>query len=152
MKRQLRIGLVFSVLVVVSLALGALTPTVVYAEGDVPEAPAEEPPLAEPEPEDAASAVEALAESGSVIVQEGQILPLASQATLEVVCEPDPWFYCTKPGPFCVGGRSTNFSDFAAAIINWVPLGGYGYMYLYGSTSYNGVTVADQQGTPSTSL
>ena len=107
MKRQLRMGLVFSVLVLVSLALGALTPGVVYAEGEVPEAPpVEEPPLEEPGTEEAASAVEALAESGTVIVQDGATLPLASQAALDAVCEPDPWFYCTKPGALCVAARA----------------------------------------------
>lgn len=140
MKRQLRIGLVFSVLVVVSLALGALTPTVVYAEGDLPEAPPPETaPPEEPEPEDAVSAVEALAESGSVIVQVGQTLPLASQAALEVVCDPDPWFYCTKPdSTYCVSGRTIDFNTFAEAKAYWVLLGGYGYMYLYGSDTYAG--------------
>lgn len=140
MKYQIRAGLVFSVLIVVCLALGALTPTVVFAEGDVPEAPPPEAaPPGEPEPDDASGAVEALAESGSVIVQEGQTLPLASQAALEAVCDPDPWFYCTKPdATYCVGGRTFDFNTFAEAKAYWVLLGGYGYMYLYGSDSYAG--------------
>ena len=140
MKRQLRIGLVFSVLVVVSLVLGALTPGVVQAEGDVPEAPpVEEPPLAEPGAEEIAGVVEALAESGTVIVQDGTVLPLASQAALEAVCEPDPWFYCTKSTvTYCVGGKSANFISFNEAKGYWKLLGGYGNLYLYGSTSYTG--------------
>jgi hypothetical protein len=140
MKRQLRIGLVISVLVLVSLVLGALTPGVVQAEGDVPEAPpVEEPPLAEPGAEEAAGVVEALAVSGTVIVQDGAVLPLASQAALEAVCEPDPWFYCAKPtATYCVGGKSIDFNNFEEAKGYWKLLGGYGYLYLYGNASYAG--------------
>lgn len=143
MKRQLRIGLVISVLVLVSLVLGALTPGVVQAEGDVPEAPpVEEPPLAEPGAEEIAGVVEALAESGTVIVQDGAVLPLASQAALDAVCEPDPWFYCTKStATYCVGGKSINFLNFEEAKGYWKLLGGYGYLYLYGSASYAGYDI-----------
>ena len=97
--------ILLSLLVVVSLFLAAVTPGVVYAEGDVPEIPPADSPVEPAAPEeDTGSVVEALAESGATIVEaSGASVPLASQAALDVICEPDPWFYCSVG---CPGGKS----------------------------------------------
>lgn len=122
----------FSLLLVFSLVLSAVTPGLVYAEGDIPEEPAPEPPVVEETPpEDTGSTVELLAESGAVIADPGgDLVPLASQAALDVVCDPDPWFYCSVG---CVGGKSPVYGTFSAAFSNWAGLKGYGFLYVQGS-------------------
>ena len=126
----------FSLLLVFSLVLAAVTPGLVYAEGDIPEEPAPEPGVVEETlPEDTGSVVELLAEVGAVIAGEGgDAMPLASQAALEVICDPDPWFYCSVG---CVGGKSPVYTTFAAAISNWAAKKGYGYLYVQGSSAYD---------------
>jgi len=138
----------FSLLLVFSLVLSAVTPGLVYAEGDIPEEPAPEPPVVEETPpEDTGSAVEQLAESGAVIADPGgDLVPLASQAALDVVCDPDPWFYCSVG---CVGGKSPVYGTFAEAISNWAAKKGYGYLYIQGS-AVPYVTNFSLNGTPAT--
>ncbi len=121
--------LLLSLLVVVSLVLAALTPGVVYAEGDVPEVPPADTPVEAAAPEeDAGSVVEALAESGAAIVDAGgESVPLASQAALDVICEPDPWFYCSVG---CPGGKSGFYATINDALAGWAAKKGYGYIFL----------------------
>lgn len=123
--------MLFSLVLIISLVLAAVTPGLVYAEGDIPEAPPPEPVVEETAPEDAATAVEVLAEAGAVIADPGgEVVPLASQAALDVVCDPDPWFYCSVG---CVGGKSPVYGTFFEALNNWTPKKGYGYLYVQGS-------------------
>ncbi len=121
--------LLLSLLVVVSLVLAAITPGMVYAEGDIPEVPAADPPdEADAPEEDAGSIVEALAESGATIVDDGgDSVPLASQSALDVICEPDPWFYCSVG---CPGGKSGFYPTINDALAAWAAKKGYGYIYL----------------------
>ena len=121
--------ILLSLLVVVSLFLAAVTPGVVYAEGDVPEIPPADSPVEPAAPEeDTGSVVEALAESGATIVEaSGASVPLASQAALDVICEPDPWFYCSVG---CPGGKSGFYPTINDALAGWAAKKGYGYIYL----------------------
>jgi len=128
--------MLLSVFLVFSLVLAAVTPGFVYAEGDIPEAPPPEPEVVEESlPEDTSSAVELLAESGAVIASPGgEVVPLASQAALEVICDPDPWFYCSVG---CVGGKSPSYATINLALENWVSKKGYGFIFLEGGYDNN---------------
>lgn len=117
--------------VLLSLAVGALTPGVVQAEGEVPEMPELVEPSAADEglPQEAGvtDAVQVLAESGSILVQDGSAVPLASQAALHILCEPDPWFYGA-----CTGGKCTGYATIQDALNAWVGNAGKGFIYLEG--------------------
>ena len=125
-----------SLLLFITLVLAAFTPGIVYAEGDIPEAPPPEPIL-EPAPEqETAGAVEALAESGTVIVEDsGEFVPLASQKALAGINDPDPWFYCSA----CAGGKATylGVNSLSTALADWGPKKGYGFIYLEGGYVHN---------------
>lgn len=122
--------------VMLSLAAAALVPGVVQAEGDVPEFPGDgEPPEMQevlPPESNVRDAVQALVESGSVLVQEGEAVPLASQAALQVLCKPDPWFYGA-----CLGGKCP-YETITLALANWVSKAGTGFIYVEGN--YNPVS------------
>lgn len=131
--------MLLSVFLVFSLVAAAITPGVVLAEGDIPEAPPPEPEVVEESlPENTSSAVELLAEAGAVIASPGgEVVPLASQAALEVICDPDPWFYCSVG---CVGGKSPSYATINLALENWVSKKGYGFIFLEGGYN-NDLTV-----------
>ncbi len=141
--QQHRYGLTL-LLLFITLVFAAFTPGIVHAEGDIPEAPAPEPIL-EPAPEpapDTAGAVEALAESGAVIIEEsGAFTPLASQKALAGLGDPDPWFYCTN----CAGGKATylGVNSLATALADWGPKKGYGFIYLEGGYVHNAFLAID---------
>ena len=122
-----------SLFLLIVLILAAVTPVKVNAEGDIPEAPPPEPIL-EPAPEpapDTAGAVQSLAESGAVIVEEsGAFTPLASQKALAGLGDPDPWFYCSA----CAGGKATylGVNSLTTALSDWAAKKGYGFIYLEG--------------------
>lgn len=126
-----RVIVLFALAVMLSLAAAALSPGAVQAEGDVPEAPETvlSPPAEETVPQETAvpDAVQALAESSSVLVQEGEGVPMASQAALQILCEPDPWFYGA-----CTGGKCTGYTTINLALADWNSKKGYGYIYLEG--------------------
>lgn len=131
MRTITRSGMLLSLVVIISLAAAALTPAAVFAEGDIPEAPPPEPQLAEEDPieEDIHSAVEALAENGAVIVDpDGAPVPLVSQTALDVLCDPDPWFY----GTVCPGGKCLGYLTIQAALNSWVTMKGKGFIYVEG--------------------
>lgn len=130
MKHTTRIQLLFTAMVVAGLLLAAVTPSLVFAEGDIPEAPPPEPlETGTIQPEGSITdVVELLAESGAVIVDgQGQGVPLASQSVLDAVCEPDPRFYCSA----CTGGIAS-YTTIAAALADWNIKKGYGYLYVEG--------------------
>ena len=137
MKRSSHYGKLIPLIVLVSLVFAALTPSAAFAEGDIPEAPATPPVVEDPaEEETPAQVVELLAESGAVIVQDGETLPLASQTALDVVCDPDPYYYGAGITPNCVGGicRYTVL-DYAGsaltyALNEWGANKGYGFIYI----------------------
>jgi hypothetical protein len=126
-----------SSVVILSLLFSAVTPGVVFAEGEAPESP----PLTEPPEEgqpaqDVSSAVEDLAEQNAVVVQDGNVLPMAAQSTLEVICEPDPWFY----GALCPGGKCAGaygYTTVNLALADWASRKGYGMIFLEGGNVYN---------------
>ncbi len=124
----MRKGMILSLIVTGSLFLAALTPAVVYAEGDTPEvAPIVEAPVDNTGVE-VNLAVEVLAENGAVLVDaEGAAVPLASQAALETLCDPDPWFFGA-----CPGGKCTGYTTINLALAAWAPNKGKGYIYLEG--------------------
>ena len=132
MRSLLRSGMLLSLVVIISLVAAAITPAVVFAEGDIPEAPpADVPPAVMEQPEnDVPAAVELLAEAGAVIVQDGAALPLASQTTLTLLCDPDPWYYGS--GPACPGGKCEYFglTGLNQALNTWEENKGYGYVYI----------------------
>ena len=133
MNRSSHCGKLIALVVLVSLVFAALTPTAVFAEGDIPEAPpAEEPPAPEETEEGVTEAVELLAEAGAVIVQDGEPLPLASQGALDGLCDPDPWYYGA-----CAGGKCTyTWADYPTgnalnkALDDWGANKGYGFIYI----------------------
>ena len=133
MRTIMRSSMFLSLVVIITLAAAAITPAVVFAEGDIPEAPPPEPQVVEEDPaeEDIPSAVEQLAEAGAVIVAaDGGAVPLASQTALDVICDPDPWFYGACPGGKCLG-----YLSIQAALNSWVTLKGYGSIYVEGGYS-----------------
>lgn len=131
-----QVFVLFALAVVFALAAAALSPGAVRAEGDVPEAPetVPPPPAEETAPPEAGvpDAVQALAESGSVLVQEGEAVPMASQAALQILCEPDPWFYGA-----CLGGKCS-YGTITLALADWVSKAGTGFIYVEGN--YNPVS------------
>ena len=126
-----RVIVLFALAVMLSLTAAALSLGAVQAEGDVPELPGEvEAPETEevlPPESNVQDAVQALAESGSVLVQEGEAVPLASQAALQVLCKPDPWFYGA-----CLGGKCLDYPTIQDALNAWVANAGFGFIYLEG--------------------
>ncbi len=128
MKRLLNKGRMLSLVILVSLLVAALTPAVVFAEGEAPEAsPPIEPPVVTTT-EAVSVTVQTLAENGAVLADaEGAAIPLASQTALEVLCDPDPWFFGA-----CPGGKCTGFTTINQALTAWAPNKGNGYIYLEG--------------------
>lgn len=131
-----RVIVLFALAVMLSLAAATLSPGAVQAEGEVPEAPElVEPPAAEeglPPEGGVQDAVQALAESGSVLVQEGEGVPMVSQAALQILCKPDPWFYGA-----CLGGKCP-YETITLALADWVNKAGTGFIFLEGG--YNPVS------------
>lgn len=132
MNRSSHCGKLIALVVLVSLVFAGLTPSAAFAEGDIPEAPpAEAPPEVEAPEEGVTEAVELLAESGAVIVQDGEALPLASQGALDGLCDPDPWYYGA-----CAGGKCTytwadhGSSALTFALNDWGANKGYGFVYI----------------------
>ncbi|HPC06874.1 MAG TPA: hypothetical protein PLI60_09155, partial [Anaerolineaceae bacterium] len=126
-----RVIVLIALAVILSLAAAALSPGVVQAEGDVPELPGDvEAPETEevlPPESNVQDAVQALAESGTVLVQDGSGVPMASQTALQILCEPDPWFYGA-----CLGGKCTGYATIQDALDAWVANAGFGFIYLEG--------------------
>lgn len=122
-----------AVLVVLSLLLGFVSP--VFAEGEMPEVvpPAVTPgSVGEDSPQ---NLVQALSDGGAVLTDAGMLVPLASQTALEVLCDPDPWFY----GALCTGGvcrgllpGEDGFVTIQGALDSWWEKKGKGYIYLEG--------------------
>ena len=131
--------MLFTLAVVFSLVMAAAIPGSAYAEGDIPEAPPEPPVIEETPPENTGSVVEQLAESGAVIADAGgDLVPLASQAALEAVCDPDPWFYGA-----CPGGKCTGYTTINQALSAWTGKKGYGFIYLEGNYNINQSVLID---------
>ncbi len=117
-----------AIAILVSLILAAVTPGMVFAEGEAPEVVP--PETISPEPtESVAEVVSLLAEEEAVIVDDvGEPVPMASQTAIDVLCEPDPWFYCSA----CAGGKSPSYVTLLEAINAWDDLRGYGFIYVQG--------------------
>jgi hypothetical protein len=143
MNSHLRFGLIVSFVVILALLFSAVTPRVVFAEGEAPESPPlTEPPEEQQPAQDVSSAVQDLAEQNAVVVQDGQVLPMAAQSTLAVICEPDPWFF----GSLCAGGKCAGASGYTTinlALADWAAKKGYGMIYLEGGNVYNENVVID---------
>jgi len=121
---------VLPLVVVFTLALAALSPTVAQAEGDVPETPLPLEPAA-PQPEEpgetpVTAAVQVLAEAGAELVGEDGAIPLASQSALTILCAPDPWFYGACTDGMC------HYDQLNQALADWGAKKGYGMIYLEG--------------------
>ncbi len=130
MNTHFRMGTILPFIIILALVLSALTPGVAFAEGEAPESPALPPAeltqaTADPVAE-VPAAVSLLAENNAVLVQQDVVQPLASQSALTILCDPDPWFYCTN----CPGGKSPVYASFALAVANWNALQGFGYIYM----------------------
>lgn len=130
MNTHFRMGTILPFIIILALVLSALTPGVAFAEGEAPESPALPPAeltqaTADPVAE-VPAAVSLLAENNAVLVQQDVVQPLASQSALTILCDPDPWFYCTN----CLGGKSSTFASFTLAVANWNALQGFGYIYM----------------------
>jgi len=122
---------VLPLVVILALAAAAFSPTMVQAEGDVPEvSPPPEAPLTQPETTaeiPVTTAVQVLAESGAELVGEDGAIPLASQSALTILCAPDPWFYGA-----CDGGQC-HYDQLNQALADWGVKKGYGMIYLEGN-------------------
>ncbi len=136
MRTHIHWSRVLPLVVILSLAIAAFSPTLVQAEGDVPETT---PPVAPTEPQPGASAetpvetiVQVLADNGAQLAGEDGAIPLASQSALTILCDADPWFYCLN----CTGGQSPAYPTIAEAVFNWVNLKGVGMIYLEGNHTY----------------
>ncbi len=140
-----RVIVLFALAVMLSLAAAALSPGAALAEGEVPETPElGEPPTAGeglPPEGGVQDAVQLLAESGSVLVQEGEGVPMASQAALQILCESDPWFYGA-----CTGGKCTGYPSIQDALNAWVGNAGNGFIYLEGNYISPGTQDLDVDG------
>jgi len=123
-----RVVVLFALAAVFSLTAAALSLGAVQAEGDVPELPGEvEAPETEevlPPESNVQDAVQALAESGSVLVQDCSGVPMASQTALDVLCKPDPWFYGA-----CLGGKCP-YETITLALAGWASNPGTGFIYI----------------------
>jgi hypothetical protein len=116
MSTQFHWSRVLPLVVILSLAVAAFSPTLVHAEGDVPEVtPPLEPAITQPEPPaetPVTAIVQALAEAGAQLVGEDGAIPLASQSALTILCDPDPWFYGACPGGKC------NYTELNLALVD----------------------------------
>jgi hypothetical protein len=143
MNSHLRFGLIVSFVVILALLFSAVTPGVVFAEGEVPESPPITEPTEEQQPtQDVSFAVQNLAEENAVLVQDGQVLPLAAQSALTVICEPDPWFF----GLLCPGGKCAGVSGYTTinlALADWAAKKGYGMIFIEEGTTFNEDVVID---------
>ena len=121
---------VLPLVIVLSLVMAAFSPTLVQAEGDVPEvSPPPEAPLTQPETTaetPVTAVVQALAESGAELVGEEGSIPLASQSALTILCDADPWFYGA-----CSGGKC-HYEELNLALADWGAKRGTGMIYLEG--------------------
>jgi len=143
MNSHLRFGLFVSFVVILVLLFSAVTPSIVFAEGEAPESPPiTEPPEEQQPTQDVPSAVQNLAEQNAVVVQDGQVLPMAAQSTLTVICEPDPWFFSS----LCPGGKCINYTTINLALADWAAKKGYGMIFLEGGNVYTeNVTIDGSQ-------
>ncbi len=124
----MRKSVILSFVVMVSLFFAAMTPAVVFAEGEAPEAtpPVESPVVTTTEV--VSAAVQTLAENGAALMDaEASTVPLASQAALKILCDPDPWFYGA-----CPGGKCTGYTTINDALADWGTYKGKGFIYLEG--------------------
>lgn len=135
----MRKSVILSFVVMVSLFFAAITPAVVFAEGEAPEAA---PPVVAPvvvTTEVVSAAVQTLAENGAALEDaEGTAVPLASQAALDVLCDPDPWFFGA-----CPGGKCTIYGTINEALTAWKDYHGKGYLYLEGNHSWTEDVIID---------
>ncbi len=124
-----RNGMFVSFVVITALVFAALTPGVAFAEGEAPEVPLPPPAVAVEEPDTASipDAVQVLAENNAVLVDSDSLVPLASQTALQILCDPDPWFYGA-----CPGGKCTGYLTIQAALNDWGLNKGKGFIYVEG--------------------
>jgi hypothetical protein len=115
--------------VLLALLLAAISPQIAFAEGEIPETPPPDGVITEPPgEEDVADSVSALADANAVIVDgSGNTLPFASETAMDILCDPDPWFFCSA----CAGGISYN-ATISGALGSWVAQKGYGMIYVEG--------------------
>ncbi|MEN6523584.1 MAG: hypothetical protein ABFD14_07625, partial [Anaerolineaceae bacterium] len=115
--------------VLLALLLAAISPQIAFAEGDTPEIPPSDGSITEPpEEEDVVDSVSSLSDANAIIVDgSGDAVPLASKSAMDVLCDPDPWFFCSA----CAGGISYN-TTISGALSNWVALKGYGMIFVEG--------------------
>ncbi len=115
--------------VLLVLLLAAISPQIVFAEGEIPETPPPDEVVTEPaEEEDVVDSVSALSDANAVIVDgSGNTLPFASETAMNILCDPDPWFFCSA----CAGGISYN-ATISGALGSWVAQKGYGMIYVEG--------------------
>ncbi len=72
---------------------------------------------------------ELAAANASLVDNSGAAVPLTSQSALDILCEPDPWFY----GTLCPGGKCLGYASITEALGDWGVKRGYGMLYLEGS-------------------
>jgi hypothetical protein len=115
--------------VLLALLLAAISPQIAFAEGDTPEIPPSDGSITEPPgEEDVVDSVSSLSDANAIIVDgSGDAVPLASKSAMDVLCDPDPWFFCSA----CAGGISYN-TTISGALSNWVALKGYGMIFVEG--------------------
>ncbi len=130
-----RIFRLVPVLLIFSLLVAALTPSLVFAEGEVPEAVPSNPETTtseQPVTLSVSDAIQSLADAQAVLVeQSGDSIPMASQTAIKLLGDPDPWFYCSGPG--CVGGKSPFYASINLALADWAVRKGVGMIYLEGN-------------------
>ncbi len=129
MSNQHQNTMLLSISVVFALIIAALTPTLAFAEGEAPETPLPPPdaPLVAADTVNVPDAVQVLAENNAVLVDAGSPVPLASQTALQILCDPDPWFYGACPGGKCLG-----YLTIQAALDDWYANKGKGFIYVEG--------------------
>ncbi len=121
-----------ALLVVFSILLA--TPRLAFAEGDAPEdaPPAVAPPAEQPvDISPVETAVQDLAAAdASLVNNNGVAIPMASQSALDILCEPDPWYFGACPGGKCSYIHpDTGLRD---ALLSWIANKGVGMIYLQG--------------------
>ncbi len=135
-KQHSRVCATCIIVIILAFLFSMIPPVAVFAEGEAPEiTPVEKvSPETETKPESVSNAIELLAENDAVVVDEGgAVVPLASQTALEVLCEPDPWFYSS----ICPGGKCS-YVTITDALNYWGTNKGKGMIYLeggYGTTN-----------------
>jgi hypothetical protein len=129
--------------VLLTLFLAAINPSLAFAEGETPETSPDETSSVETLLQENYDhdTVEDLADSQiAIVAQNNSIVPLASQTTINMLTDPDPWFY----GSLCSGGvckglelvppNNDGFLTLQEALNNWAAKKGYGMIYLEGGS------------------